>query len=366
MTKDEDYKLLKIQVCALRVNIHCDGCKQKVKKLLQRIEGVYSVNIDAEQQKVTVSGSVDSATLIKKLVGSGKHAELWSEKSNQNQKQKNHSSIKDDKNNKGQKQGLIKGLEAFKNQHKFPAFSSEEDDHYDDDEDDDGDEEDLEEQRLRFLTERANQLRLHLRQQAAEANNGKTNSGGGAAMAAGAAGGGKMVSNGGDGNVGKKGNPSQNVGMKANPGGIDQKTMEAALKTSNPHSGNDIAAAIGNGSNLAAALSGNLNGFAGFQAQPNNGLTAMTAGNLPSSVMMNMNGFNHPSSSMMMNMQNRMAMQQPQPQLMYHRSPYIPHTTGFYSYNLAPYSSMESSYIASENTAAHIFSDENTSSCSIM
>ncbi|KAF7808778.1 heavy metal-associated isoprenylated plant protein 37 [Senna tora] len=58
---------LLIETCDLKVSIHCDGCKHKVKKLLQRIEGVYQVQIDAEQQKVTVSGGVDAATLIKKL-----------------------------------------------------------------------------------------------------------------------------------------------------------------------------------------------------------------------------------------------------------------------------------------------------------
>lgn len=30
---------LHLQTCVLKVNIHCDGCKHKVKKLLQRIEG---------------------------------------------------------------------------------------------------------------------------------------------------------------------------------------------------------------------------------------------------------------------------------------------------------------------------------------
>ncbi|KAK9093317.1 hypothetical protein Syun_028228 [Stephania yunnanensis] len=73
--------------CVLKVNIHYDGCKQDVKKLLQRIEGVYTMNIDKNQQKVSVTGSVDANTLIKKLVRLGKHAELWSQKSNQNQKQ---------------------------------------------------------------------------------------------------------------------------------------------------------------------------------------------------------------------------------------------------------------------------------------
>ncbi|GMN28315.1 hypothetical protein TIFTF001_002000 [Ficus carica] len=36
------------------------------------------VNIDTEEQLVLVIGSVDSATLISKLLMSGKHAELWS------------------------------------------------------------------------------------------------------------------------------------------------------------------------------------------------------------------------------------------------------------------------------------------------
>ncbi|KAK4378990.1 hypothetical protein RND71_000852 [Anisodus tanguticus] len=74
MNKQE---MLKTQTCVLKVNIHCDGCKQKVKKKLQKIEGVYTVKIDSDQSKVTVTGNVDPATLIKKLVKSGKHAELW-------------------------------------------------------------------------------------------------------------------------------------------------------------------------------------------------------------------------------------------------------------------------------------------------
>ncbi|KAJ0980970.1 hypothetical protein J5N97_009225 [Dioscorea zingiberensis] len=77
MSKEE---FLKIQTCDLKVNIHCDGCKQKVKKLLQKIDGVYTTSIDAEQGKVTVSGNVDPATLIKKLGKHGKHAELWASK----------------------------------------------------------------------------------------------------------------------------------------------------------------------------------------------------------------------------------------------------------------------------------------------
>ncbi|CAL9111344.1 unnamed protein product [Musa acuminata var. zebrina] len=77
MSKKEDIKFLKIQTCILKVSIHCNGCKKKVKNLLQKVDGVYTTSIDAEQGRVTVvSGDVDPATLIKKLSKAGKHAEL--------------------------------------------------------------------------------------------------------------------------------------------------------------------------------------------------------------------------------------------------------------------------------------------------
>ncbi|EYU43014.1 hypothetical protein ABFS82_07G015300 [Erythranthe guttata] len=68
---------LQYQTWVLKVSIHCQGCKRKVKKVLQTIEGVYTINIESQQQKVTVTGNVDAQTLIKKLVKTGKHADLW-------------------------------------------------------------------------------------------------------------------------------------------------------------------------------------------------------------------------------------------------------------------------------------------------
>ncbi|CAL9108096.1 unnamed protein product, partial [Musa textilis] len=72
--------LLHLQACVLKVNICCDGCQKKVKKLLQKIDGVYTTTIDAEERKVTVTGNVDPAVLITKLRKAGKHAWLWSAK----------------------------------------------------------------------------------------------------------------------------------------------------------------------------------------------------------------------------------------------------------------------------------------------
>uniref|UniRef100_A0A7N0T1Z8 HMA domain-containing protein n=1 Tax=Kalanchoe fedtschenkoi TaxID=63787 RepID=A0A7N0T1Z8_KALFE len=68
---------LKYQTWVLKVSIHCEGCKRKVKRILLAIEGVYMISIDAKQHKVTVTGNIEPETLIKKLVRTGKHAEMW-------------------------------------------------------------------------------------------------------------------------------------------------------------------------------------------------------------------------------------------------------------------------------------------------
>ncbi|KAG8366709.1 hypothetical protein BUALT_Bualt17G0107600 [Buddleja alternifolia] len=305
MTKDEDFKLLKIQSCVLRVNIHCDGCKQKVKKTLQRTEGVYQVKIDSEQRKVTVSGNVDCSTLVKKLVKAGKYAEPWSQNQNQKQKQK-ASYIEDDKNQKGQKRNMVK-IQA---------------------KDDDDDEEEM-----KFIREKMKQLAL-LKQQNANKCNININN-----------------------NAGKKMN-------NPNPGGgIDEKTL-AALKMNNQQqlaegkNGN----AISNMMNLAGFHGNGATNNNVFQGRfPGNGLTA---GHYPSSssMMMNMNGYliqdeggydqlyNNP----MMNLENR------QPQMMYNISQLNYPSTG-YCYNhggTVPYSYTEPGY-------GHGV-DDNTSSCSVM
>ncbi|KAL1206994.1 Heavy metal-associated isoprenylated plant protein 34 [Cardamine amara subsp. amara] len=60
----------------LKVNINCQGCKMKVKKTLRKVEGVYSVDIDTDQQAVIVRGNLDPEVLVKTLNRRGKHAQL--------------------------------------------------------------------------------------------------------------------------------------------------------------------------------------------------------------------------------------------------------------------------------------------------
>lgn len=81
--------------------------------------GVYTTSIDAEQGKVTVSGNVDPATLIKKLAKSGKYAELWSTPKGGNNNQLNNQFQKMQiDNNKGQKDA--KGQKGGKDQKGAP------------------------------------------------------------------------------------------------------------------------------------------------------------------------------------------------------------------------------------------------------
>ncbi|RDY01073.1 Heavy metal-associated isoprenylated plant protein 36, partial [Mucuna pruriens] len=70
---------LNYQTWFLKVSIHCEGCRRKVKKVLKSIDGVFTATIDPQQQKVTVTGSVGVETLLRKLVRAGKHAEIWPE-----------------------------------------------------------------------------------------------------------------------------------------------------------------------------------------------------------------------------------------------------------------------------------------------
>ncbi|KAK3218377.1 hypothetical protein Dsin_012347 [Dipteronia sinensis] len=107
--------LSNIQTFILKVHMHCQGCQKKVKKLVRKIEGVYSVKINAEEQAVMVSGCVDSTTLIKKLAKSGKHAEIWSPSSYDRLNQGQASFIRGDQNR-------INGFDRFETQERFPFF----------------------------------------------------------------------------------------------------------------------------------------------------------------------------------------------------------------------------------------------------
>ncbi|KAG6391627.1 hypothetical protein SASPL_149384 [Salvia splendens] len=277
MTKDEDFNLLKIQTCVLRVNINCEGCQQKVKKILQRIEGVYQVKIDAEQQKVSVAGNVDSATLVKKLVKAGKHAELCSPKSDQNQKQGKTAPTKEDTTTPKSKKPHVP-----KNKHNNSDDQLQQ-----------------EEDGMQLIRDKINHLSL-LKQQADAAEAKRSNAA-------------RKMNNvvaGGSAN-GKKGNQTPSTNTNTN--------------TDTNMSGNELSAMMnfagfhGNG--------GGNNGMYGAQRPSNFNYSAAPGGEYPY----------HVPASGFVNMQGRYGgfQHQQQQQMLYNQSAFVPPSTGYY-YNYGP------------------------------
>uniref|UniRef100_A0ACD5XB57 Uncharacterized protein n=1 Tax=Avena sativa TaxID=4498 RepID=A0ACD5XB57_AVESA len=88
------------QVLVLRVSIHCEGCKKKVKKVLQHVDGVFRCDIDGRRNRVTVTASkkIDAGVLVARLRKSGKLAEPWPEEPKQQEEQPAESQNQDTKN----------------------------------------------------------------------------------------------------------------------------------------------------------------------------------------------------------------------------------------------------------------------------
>ncbi|OIW13626.1 hypothetical protein TanjilG_07968 [Lupinus angustifolius] len=55
------------QVVVMRVAIHCQGCADKVKKHLSKMEGVTSFSIDVESKRVTVMGHISPVVVLESI-----------------------------------------------------------------------------------------------------------------------------------------------------------------------------------------------------------------------------------------------------------------------------------------------------------
>ncbi|CAH2046857.1 unnamed protein product, partial [Thlaspi arvense] len=69
---------LAYKTCNLKVSTHCDGCKRKFTSVTLAV-GVYRVDINVKQNKVTVMGIASPEILLKKLHKAGKTAYLLPE-----------------------------------------------------------------------------------------------------------------------------------------------------------------------------------------------------------------------------------------------------------------------------------------------
>ncbi|MCO5603899.1 hypothetical protein L7F22_058053 [Adiantum nelumboides] len=66
------------------VRMDCRGCERTIRKALSKLKGVENVEVDFEQQKVTVIGFVDQMKVLKRIRKSGKAAEFWNPSQQEN------------------------------------------------------------------------------------------------------------------------------------------------------------------------------------------------------------------------------------------------------------------------------------------
>ncbi|XP_022857239.1 copper transport protein ATX1-like [Olea europaea var. sylvestris] len=65
------------QTVVLKVGMSCQGCVGAVKRVLGKMEGVESFDIDIEQQKVTVKGNVQPEAVLQTVSKTGKASSYW-------------------------------------------------------------------------------------------------------------------------------------------------------------------------------------------------------------------------------------------------------------------------------------------------
>jgi len=63
----------------LKVAMMCTGCSGAVERVLGKMEGVQSFDVNLETQKVTVVGTVTQEEVVAKIAKTGKTVEPWSD-----------------------------------------------------------------------------------------------------------------------------------------------------------------------------------------------------------------------------------------------------------------------------------------------
>ncbi|KAK1370338.1 HMA domain-containing protein [Heracleum sosnowskyi] len=71
-------KRKQLQTVEVKVKMDCEGCERKVKRSVEGMKGVSSVDINPKQHKLTVVGYVDPDKVVERVAHrTGKKAELW-------------------------------------------------------------------------------------------------------------------------------------------------------------------------------------------------------------------------------------------------------------------------------------------------
>ncbi|XP_016707777.2 copper transport protein ATX1 [Gossypium hirsutum] len=65
------------QTVVLKVGMSCEGCVGAVKRVLGKMEGVESYEVDLKEQKVTVKGQVQPDAVLQTVSKTGKKTTFW-------------------------------------------------------------------------------------------------------------------------------------------------------------------------------------------------------------------------------------------------------------------------------------------------
>ncbi|XP_021857451.1 heavy metal-associated isoprenylated plant protein 28 [Spinacia oleracea] len=76
------YKSVEPQYVEMKVPLYSFGCERKVKKALSNLRGIYSVNVDYAEQKVTVWGICNKYDVLTTIKNKRKDAEFWNPEDN--------------------------------------------------------------------------------------------------------------------------------------------------------------------------------------------------------------------------------------------------------------------------------------------
>ncbi|KAJ1271768.1 hypothetical protein BS78_06G151100 [Paspalum vaginatum] len=74
---EEDASSTKSITIELKVYMHCDACERRVRRAISKVEGVETIEVDREENKVTVTGGFEPEKVVKKIKKTtGKKAEI--------------------------------------------------------------------------------------------------------------------------------------------------------------------------------------------------------------------------------------------------------------------------------------------------
>ncbi|CAL9763412.1 copper transport protein ATX1-like [Musa acuminata AAA Group] len=65
------------ETVVLKVGMSCQGCVGAVKRVLTKMEGVESFDVDLKEQKVTVKGNVKPEDVFQTVSKTGKKTSFW-------------------------------------------------------------------------------------------------------------------------------------------------------------------------------------------------------------------------------------------------------------------------------------------------